>query len=69
MAALARYNPAYVSVTYGAGGSTRRLTVDLVKRIKGEAGFETMAHLTCVGARREELASVLDELREEASTT
>jgi methylenetetrahydrofolate reductase (NADPH) len=64
VAALARYNPAYVSVTYGAGGSTRRLTVDLVKRIKGEAGFETMAHLTCVGARREELASVLDELRE-----
>jgi methylenetetrahydrofolate reductase (NADPH) len=64
VAALARYNPAYVSVTYGAGGSTRRLTVDLVKRIKGEAGIETMAHLTCVGARREEIAVVLDELRE-----
>ncbi len=59
---LGRYSPAYVSVTYGAGGSTRRLTVDLVKRIKREAGLETMAHLTCVGASREELAEVLVEL-------
>lgn len=64
VARLARYRPAYVSVTYGAGGSTRRLTVDLVKRIKREAGLETMAHLTCVGSRREELAAVLDELAE-----
>jgi methylenetetrahydrofolate reductase (NADPH) len=64
VARLGRYEPAYVSVTYGAGGSTRRLTVDLVKRIKREAGLETMAHLTCVGSRREELSSVLDELSE-----
>jgi methylenetetrahydrofolate reductase (NADPH) len=59
---LAPYEPAYVSVTYGAGGSTRRLTVDLVRRIKREAGLEAMAHLTCVGATREEIAGVLDEL-------
>jgi methylenetetrahydrofolate reductase (NADPH) len=64
VARLQAYEPAYVSVTYGAGGSTRRLTVDLVKRIKRETGLETMAHLTCVGATREEIASVLDELRD-----
>jgi len=62
IAELGPYQPAYVSVTYGAGGSTRRLTVDLVQRIKREAGIEAMAHLTCVGATREELAAVLDEL-------
>ncbi len=54
--------PTYVSVTYGAGGSTRRLTVDLVKRIKAEIGIEPMAHLTCVGSTREEIAEILDTL-------
>lgn len=58
---LRPYRPAYVSVTYGAGGSTRRLTVELVQRIKAETGIETMAHLTCVGATRDEIASVLDQ--------
>ena len=42
-------NPAFVSVTYGAGGSTRSKTIDLVGRIKNEIGLESMAHLTCVG--------------------
>jgi len=55
-------DPSYVSVTYGAGGSTRRKTVDLVKRIKHEIGMESMAHLTCVGADREEIGFVLDDL-------
>lgn len=64
VARLQAYEPAYVSVTYGAGGSTRRLTVDLVKRIKREVGLEAMAHLTCAGASRDELSSVLDQLRE-----
>lgn len=54
--------PSYVSVTYGAGGSTRRRTVQLVRRIRNEIGIESMAHLTCVGADRTELASVLDTL-------
>jgi len=62
VAELRSYEPTYVSVTYGAGGSTRRLTVDLVRRIQREVGLEAMAHLTCVGASREELAQVLDEL-------
>ncbi|HET7542293.1 MAG TPA: methylenetetrahydrofolate reductase [NAD(P)H] [Polyangiaceae bacterium] len=63
VARLQAYDPAYVSVTYGAGGSTRRLTVDLVTRIKREVGLEAMAHLTCVGASRQEIASVLDQLQ------
>ena len=54
--------PTFVSVTYGAGGSTRRKTVELVKRIRADIGIEAMAHLTCVGATREEIQGVLDEL-------
>src|SRR3954467_3150664 len=64
IAELRPYEPGYVSVTYGAGGSSRRLTVELVRRIKHEVGIEAMAHLTCVGATRAELGGVLDELRE-----
>jgi methylenetetrahydrofolate reductase (NADPH) len=55
-------SPTFVSVTYGAGGSTRRKTVELVKRIRSDIGIEAMAHLTCVGATREEIQGVLDEL-------
>lgn len=62
VAALRSYDPAYVSVTYGAGGSTRRMTLDLVRRIKAETGIETMAHLTCVGSSRDEIAQILDQL-------
>ncbi len=54
--------PTYVSVTYGAGGSTRRKTVDLVSRILSDAQIEPVAHLTCVGASRRELAEIIDEL-------
>jgi methylenetetrahydrofolate reductase (NADPH) len=59
---LAKLRPSFVSVTYGAGGSTRALTVDLVARIKQEIGLEAMAHLTCVGHSATELAGILDEL-------
>lgn len=62
VAELAPFAPTYVSVTYGAGGSTRQLTVDLVGRIQTEVGIEAMAHLTCVGATQDELSSVLDQL-------
>lgn len=55
-------DPTYVSVTYGAGGSTRQKTVDLVRRIKKDAGIEPVAHLTCVGATKTEIAGVVDEL-------
>ncbi len=56
--------PDFVSVTYGAGGSTRLRTVELVIRIKRELGIEPMAHLTCVGATRDEIAEVVDKLAE-----
>lgn len=56
-------NPAFVSVTYGAGGSTREKTRELVTRIKHEVGIEAMAHLTCVGHSRAELAAILDRLQ------
>jgi methylenetetrahydrofolate reductase (NADPH) len=56
--------PAFVSVTYGAGGSTRDRTIKLVKRIKQELGLEAMAHFTCVGATVPELRKVLDDMRD-----
>jgi len=55
--------PTYVSVTYGAGGGTRQKTRDLVARIHSDIGIESMAHLTCVGATRVELAEVVDDLK------
>ncbi len=63
IADLRPYQPAYVSVTYGAGGSTRELTVELVTKIKDDIGLDAMAHLTCVGATREQLGEVLQLLR------
>ncbi|MBM4360184.1 MAG: methylenetetrahydrofolate reductase [NAD(P)H], partial [Deltaproteobacteria bacterium] len=60
--ALKPCRPSFVSVTYGAGGSTRDRTLDLVARIKHDLGIETMAHLTCVGASQRELAATLERL-------
>jgi methylenetetrahydrofolate reductase (NADPH) len=64
IAGLAPLGPAFVSITYGAGGSTRQRTVELVKWMKNDLGLEAMAHLTCVGATVDELRIVLDELRD-----
>ena len=54
--------PSFVSVTYGAGGSTRDRTIELVARIQRELGILTMAHLTCVGSTRNEIGDVLGRL-------
>jgi methylenetetrahydrofolate reductase (NADPH) len=59
---LKRDEPAFVSVTYGAGGSTRDRTIGIVKRIKSQIGLEAMAHFTCVGATVDELRGTLDEM-------
>lgn len=59
---LKRLQPAYVSVTYGAGGTTRSKTVELTSRIKAELGLEAMAHLTCVGATKQEIGDVVRTL-------
>jgi len=61
---MAELQPAYVSVTYGAGGSTRAKTVELVEWIQREARLCAMAHLTCVGATEAEIGGVLDQLVE-----
>ena len=54
--------PDFVSVTYGAGGSTRGRTVELVSRIQSELSLTAMAHLTCVGHTKDELSQILGRL-------
>jgi methylenetetrahydrofolate reductase (NADPH) len=55
-------NPAFVSVTYGAGGGTRDRTLQIVEQAKSKIGLESAAHLTCVGHSRSDLTEILDEL-------
>ncbi len=64
IAALEPLRPAFVSVTYGAGGSTRDLTHELVVRIRRETKLEAIPHLTCVGHSTAELRSILDAYAE-----
>jgi methylenetetrahydrofolate reductase (NADPH) len=59
---LRKDTPEYVSVTYGAAGSTRERTVDVTKWIKQDLGMEAMAHLSCVGEPVERLREILDDL-------
>ena len=61
--ALKELNPDYCSVTYGAGGSTRDKTLEIVERIQNEFGIPTMAHLTCVCSTRDQIGEVLDEAK------
>ena len=56
------HDPDFVSVTYGAGGSTRARTLELVTRIQSELGLLAMAHLTCVGHTQAEIGEVVDRL-------
>jgi len=56
-------NPAYISVTYGAGGTTQGRTKGIVTRIQAETGLSPVAHLTCVGSTAAEISSLLDEYR------
>ena len=63
LAELQTLEPSFVSVTYGAGGSTREKTIEIVKRIRDEWGLEAMAHFTCVGATVPELNATLAEMQ------
>ncbi|MBL8023193.1 MAG: methylenetetrahydrofolate reductase [NAD(P)H] [Elusimicrobia bacterium] len=60
---LKSLNPAYISVTWGAGGGTRGKTLDLVTTIKKDIGIESMAHLTCVGVGRKEINDIVVDIR------
>ncbi|CDZ73390.1 Methylenetetrahydrofolate reductase (NAD(P)H) [Neorhizobium galegae bv. orientalis] len=60
---LALWDPRFVSVTYGAGGSTKAPTINTVRRLVGETSLATAAHLTCVDATREETHSVVADYR------
>ena len=62
LATLKTLDPAYVSVTYGAGGSTRDRSVEIAKRIRGEVGLEVMAHVTCSGSTADDLRALFREL-------
>jgi methylenetetrahydrofolate reductase (NADPH) len=59
---LLALKPAYMTVTYGALGSTQERTIEIAARIKKELGFEVASHLTCVGSSREEIDRILDRL-------
>ncbi|HOV14205.1 MAG TPA: methylenetetrahydrofolate reductase, partial [Spirochaetota bacterium] len=60
---LKSLKPDYVSVTYGAGGSTRDKTVTIASHIKNKLGIETMAHLTCVNSTKDDIHDILLELK------
>ena len=60
---IARLRPAYMSVTYGAGGGTSRYTLDIAKHIKAQYGVPTLAHLTCVSSTRDTVKERIADLR------
>jgi methylenetetrahydrofolate reductase (NADPH) len=64
MVDLAPLRPSYVSVTYGAGGSTRELTHGLLIRIQEHTGLTVVSHMTCVGATQAEIGAILGEYQE-----
>jgi methylenetetrahydrofolate reductase (NADPH) len=65
---LSPLDPSYVSVTYGAGGSTRERTHNLVTKIQKETGLTVVSHLTCIGAEKSEIEGVLQNYREHGIT-
>lgn len=60
---IAKLSPAFMSVTYGAGGGTSRYTVDIASTLNRDYHVTALAHLTCVSSTKEQVAQVLDELR------
>jgi methylenetetrahydrofolate reductase (NADPH) len=61
---LKSINPDFVSLTYGAGGSTRDRSIRIASEINRKTGFSTVAHLTCVGSTRDELISILQSYKD-----
>lgn len=63
LGALGKLSPDFISVTYGAGGSRSGQTIEIASYIQNKLGIEAMAHMTCVGSRREQLLAVYKELK------
>lgn len=61
---IASLKPAFISVTYGAGGGTSKNTVKIASKIKEDFGVPSLAHLTCVSSTKEEVHQVIDRLKE-----
>ena len=61
---LAKLKPDFISVTYGAGGSTKGKTVEIASKIKNEYGIEAVAHLTCISSSKEEVIAMCKQLKE-----
>ena len=61
---IAKLRPAFMSVTYGAGGGTSRYTLDIAKNIKANYEVPTLAHLTCVSSTKETVSSKINDIRE-----
>ena len=66
---LGKLDPAFVSVTYGAGGTTRGRTRSLVQRIMKEASVPTVPHLTCIGHSEDEMSEILDHYSKDQVST
>jgi len=62
---LIALHPHFISVTYGAGGTTQEMTFEIASRMKNDVWVEVLTHLTCVHATRDDIAKILDELNEE----
>ena len=62
--AIAELKPSFISVTYGAGGGGGKYTLDIARRLQNADGVETLAHMTCVGAGREDVRAWLDQLKD-----
>jgi len=62
---LVKLNPHFISVTFGAGGSTRDMTIEIASKIKNHNDTEVLAHLTCVQATKDDTAGILDDFKKE----
>lgn len=60
---IAKLHPAFVSVTYGAGGGTSKYTLDIAKNIKNQYNVQTLAHLTCVSSTKETVHQQIEEIK------
>ena len=62
---LEKLNPDFISVTYGAGGSTRDKSIEIASKVKNEFNREVLAHLTCVQTSKDDISKILDEFKKE----